>query len=96
MTKKMVIKDSILIVLTLFYFVYTIRYSITFKKNILFTGYLKTFHLFMIWLVPFIWILMLKSLTKSTPGSHEFENKKTTVSFTEGGLGVWVDSPPND
>lgn len=29
----------------------------------------------MIWLIPFIWIFILKSLLKNTPGSYEIKNK---------------------
>jgi len=91
-----IIKYSLIIILALFYIVYTIRFSFVFKKNILFTGRLKTFHLFMFWIIPFIWILILKSLLKSTPGSYEFEDKKNPESFTESGLGIWADPPPNN
>jgi hypothetical protein len=92
----MIIRYSILIALALFYLFYTIRYTITFKKNILFTGYLKAFHFLMIWMIPFVWIFILKSLTKPTPGSYKFDNKKNPDSFTERGLGIWADSPPSN
>jgi hypothetical protein len=50
----------------------------------------------MIWLIPFAWILLLKGLTKSTPGSFEFKDKKDKESFTESGLGIWADPPPDN
>ena len=62
----------------------------------MFTGYLKAFHFLMIWLIPFVWIFILKSLTKSTPGSYKFDNKENSNSFTESGLGIWADSPPGN
>ena len=37
----------------------------------------------MIWIIPFIWILLLKSLTKSTPGSYEIKNKDNTKPFSD-------------
>jgi hypothetical protein len=37
----------------------------------------------MIWLIPFIWILILKSLTKSTPGSYEVKNKIEPKPFSD-------------
>jgi hypothetical protein len=50
----------------------------------------------MIWMIPFVWIFILKSLTKPTPGSYKFDNKKNPDSFTERGLGIWADSPPSN
>ena len=81
MTKEVVVKYSILFALILFYLIYTIRYSLVFKKNTIFSGRLKAFHFCMIWLIPFIWILLLKGFTKSTPGSHELEKKKDSDPF---------------
>jgi hypothetical protein len=75
------IKYIILLVLALAYLIYTVRYSVVFEKNVLFKGHLKTFHFIMIWLIPFVWIFILKILTKSTPGSHEIENKKDSDPF---------------
>jgi len=37
----------------------------------------------MIWLVPFIWILILKSLTPSTPGSYEIKDKGNSKPFSD-------------
>ena len=93
MPKEIIIKYSILFALILFNLIYTISYSIEFKKNIVFTGQLKKFHFIMIWVVPFLWIFLLKSLMKPTPGSHKFKVKKDPDSFTESGLGVWAGSP---
>ena len=93
---KEIIKYSLIIILTVFYIVYTIRFSLAFKKNVLLTGRLKTFHFFMFWIIPFIWILILKSVMKSTPGSYEFEDKKNLESFTESGIGIWADPPPDN
>ncbi len=45
----------------------------------------------MIWLVPFLWIFILKSVTKPTPGSDKFEDKSNPESSTECGLGIWMD-----
>jgi hypothetical protein len=32
----------------------------------------------LIWLIPFVWILLLKALAKRTPGSYEIEEKRDT------------------
>lgn len=37
----------------------------------------------MIWVIPFLWILLLKNLMKSAPGSHEIEKKKESQSFLD-------------
>ena len=94
MTKEVIIY-SIVTAWILFYLMYTIKYSIVFKTNVIFTGKTKTFHLIMIWLVPFLWIFLLKSLMKSTPGSFEINEKKNPESFTDIGLGKRIDPPPN-
>jgi hypothetical protein len=88
----MIIKIVFLSIIGIFYIVYTTRYLIHFNRNNYFTGWLKTFHIFMIWLVPFIWIMLLKSLFKPTPGSHKFIDKEEPDSLTESGLGIWTDS----
>ena len=45
----------------------------------------------MIWIVPFIWALILKALSKSAPSSYEVENKKDPESF--GGRNtMWTNS----
>jgi hypothetical protein len=74
-----------------YYIVYTVRFSIGFRKSILFSGWIRNFHLLMIWLIPFVWIFILKSVMKSTPGSANFENKENPESSTESGLGIWMD-----
>lgn len=37
----------------------------------------------MIWLVPFIWILLLETLQKSTPGSWEAKSLKDVKPFSD-------------
>lgn len=88
---KMVFKYLILTIIFVFYVVYTLRFSIVFRRNILFSGVIRTFHLIMFWLIPFVWIFILKSVMKSTPGSAHFPNKENPESSTESGLGIWID-----
>jgi hypothetical protein len=87
----MILGYLLLTALVIFYLVYSFRFSRTFVKSIYFTGAIKTFHLFMIWLVPFLWIFILKSVTKPTAGSNKFEDKSNPESSTECGLGIWID-----
>lgn len=37
----------------------------------------------MIWLIPFVWILLLKTLFKPIPGSHAFIDKKDPEKFKD-------------
>ena len=83
MKTEQLIKYTLLAAIVLFYLVYTLRYAITFKKNILFTGRRKTFHSIAIWIFPFIWIWILKTILKPTPGSSEFLNKKDPDKFND-------------
>ncbi|MFT3911423.1 MAG: hypothetical protein QM737_18515 [Ferruginibacter sp.] len=83
MPKGLIIKYLIIGGIFIFYLIFTIRYFIIFRKNILFAGKNKTFHLIMIWFIPFIWILLLKSLIKSTPGSHEVKDLNTPGPFSD-------------
>ena len=96
MTFKTLILFLVLILVAIIYFVYTIRFARELKASRLFSKKVKTLHLIIIWLIPFLWILLLKNLIKPTPGSHEFQDKKTVDSFTESGLGIWMDPPPSD
>jgi hypothetical protein len=91
MDKVSLIQYAVLSIIGIFYLVYTIRFVITFREDIIFSRRLKIFHSIMIWVVPFIWIFLLKSLLKSTPDSHKFENKVSPESSTEIGLGLWAD-----
>jgi hypothetical protein len=75
MPKETIIKYASLIVIAIFYLAHTIKYSITFSKSILFSKKLKILHIFLFFLIPFIWIILLKELSKSTPSSYEFPNK---------------------
>lgn len=96
MNTGLLIKYALLAAIVLFYLFYTLRYTITFSKNVLFTGRRKTFHSIAIWLVPFIWIWILKSILKPTPGSSEFLNKKDPDKFNDNTSDWMVFSESND
>ncbi|MDQ3109020.1 MAG: hypothetical protein M3R17_03910 [Bacteroidota bacterium] len=79
------------------YFVYTLFFAIKFSKTTtVYTRKQKQIHIILIWLIPFFWIILLKSLSKSAPGSHHFLNKKNDAGFHESGSGYWGDSGGND
>ena len=67
----------ILIICFVFYFLYTVRFAILFNRtDVFFSGKLKLIHNIDIWLVPFIWIALLKHLYKPILGSHQYKKKK--------------------
>ena len=96
MKAELIFKYSFLAALLIFYLIYTIRYAIVFKKNSFFVGRKKTFHSVMIWLIPFFWIMILKSLFKPTPGSSSFQDKKDSDKFDDNTTDwvVWAASNP--
>ena len=79
----MILRISIISIAVVIYFITTMQYFFALKRNVVFTGKMKTFHLIMIWLVPFIWIFILKSLTTSIPGYHEIKNKTNYKPFSD-------------
>ena len=82
MNKENIIRDAIILGVLIFYLIFTVRYFLVLKKSIIFTSKIKVFHIIMIWLIPFFWILLLKSLTKSSPGSYEVEKKSEPTPFS--------------
>jgi len=62
--------------LGLFYFLYTLSYALYFSKRakIIFSQGQMKFHLIMIWVIPFIWLIILKSMMK--PYDNKYQPKK--------------------
>jgi hypothetical protein len=67
----------------LIYVIYTLRFFVVFRKDVFFTRKVKLLHLILIWLIPFVWIFILKSLTKPTPGSYEEKIKEEPIPFSD-------------
>ena len=74
----------VLSTILVYYLFYSIRYSLVFRKNIIITGKAKCFHLIMIWVIPFFWIMLLKAMLKPVPGSHKMDNKNESIPFSDG------------
>jgi hypothetical protein len=74
-------KYLLLVGLSVFYFIYTIRYIKVLSSTTVFESSIRRFHFVMIWLIPFVWILILKNLIKPTPGSHEVDKNQDTAPF---------------
>ena len=75
----MTIKLVILAVILIVYLTYTSRYSIEFNRSNYFTGRFKAFHIVLIWIIPFVWIILLKGLFKPTPNKPQFLLKDDLV-----------------
>jgi hypothetical protein len=70
-------REIILYGLFTVYIIYSLIYSQEFfRTNRYYSKRQKNVHLILIWLIPFIWVLLLKSLNKPTPGSHYFSEKR--------------------
>lgn len=69
-------REILLFIFGLFYFLYTLSFAIHFNKtaSIFFSKSLIRFHLIMIWVIPFLWILIIKAL--AMPGENKFHTKK--------------------
>ena len=81
-------KYFILFGLLTVYVVWTLRFALKFNKtDKSFGTRQKLIHNVLIWLIPFFWIIIIKAMTKPTPGSHNFRKKGDEDSFYESGLG---------
>lgn len=87
MSKQDILRVIIISVVIIGYLIFTTRYFLQLRRTIIFSGAIKTFHLIMIWLVPFFWVLILKALSKTTPGSYEVEKKEEPTPFSKSGYG---------
>ena len=72
------------------YFIYTLNFAIKFNRtNTAFSGNQKLVHNFLIWIIPFFWIMIVKTMTKPTPGSDKFKKTKLDSGFHESGIGIF-------
>ena len=76
------------------YFIWTMRFAIKFNKSdLFFSKRQRLTHNILIWLVPFIWIMILKTILQPTPGSASYKKTKAKGDFYESGIGIWGDGP---
>lgn len=74
------------------YIIWTLRFAIKFNKtDTYFDKGQKLIHNVLIWVVPFIWIMIIKTITKPIPGSANFNKTKDKGTFSESGIGIWSD-----
>ena len=69
------------LLLVLVYLVVTVRYSVTLLKNPVLPKRLRYLHLVLIWVIPFVWIIVLRSVTRPTPGSYGMDRNKDDKPF---------------
>lgn len=90
MPKQTIIQIIILSITFVGYLIFTARYFILLQKEIIFSKRMKIIHSILIWLIPFVWILLLKGLAKRIPGSHEVEKKEDPKPFSDDGGTMWT------
>jgi hypothetical protein len=61
------------------------------KTDVYFDERQKLFHNFLIWVIPFIWIMIIKTITKPTPGSANYKKTNDKGTFSESEIGIWSD-----
>jgi heme/copper-type cytochrome/quinol oxidase subunit 2 len=75
--------EILFVLFILFYIIYTFLFALKFNKtNIFYNTKQKRIHNIMIWLVPFLWIILLKVIAKPVPGSEEFKDKTESKNST--------------
>ena len=89
-------KYYLLFGLLIIYFIWTLRFAIKFNAtDIYFNKRQRMIHNVLIWIVPFIWIMIIKMMTEPIPGSHHYNKTKDKGSFSESGIGILGDSSEN-
>ncbi len=79
-----------LIVVIVIYLIYTLNFAIKFNKtNTVFNNNQILLHNLLIWIIPFFWIMIVKSMIAPTPGSHKFKKSKEDSGFHESGFGIF-------
>lgn len=69
------------------YLIHTLSFAIKFNRtHTPFSDNQKLLHNVLIWIIPFFWIMILKTMIAPTPGSTKSRKKK---SFYESGIGIF-------
>jgi hypothetical protein len=80
----------ILTILFIVYFLYTLTFAIKLSKSgDVFNDNQRLLHHVLIWIIPFFWIVVVKSMIKPTLGSDKFRKTKADSGFHESGIGIW-------
>jgi hypothetical protein len=83
----------LLLPIFIFYIAYTLNFALKFNRTETYLSrYQQLYHNILIWMIPFFWIMILKSVVMPTSGSSKFKKTKARVGFYESGIGIWADS----
>lgn len=70
------------------YFIWTLRFAIKFNKaESFFNKRQKMIHHILIWIVPILWVMILKTILQSTPGTASSKKTRDKGNFYESGIG---------
>jgi hypothetical protein len=73
-----------------FYIAYTLHFAIQFNKTETHLSNNQILvHNILIWLIPFFWIMILKTLLRPIPRSNGYKKRKNIPGFYESEIGVW-------
>lgn len=79
------------------YFIWTLKFAIKFNRSdLFFNKNQKLIHNVLIWLVPFIWIMIIKIILEPTLGSGNCKKTKDKGNFYESEIGIWGDGPQSN
>ena len=79
------------------YFIWTLKFAIQFNKtDRFFNKRQKLIHTILIWLIPFFWIMILKTISEPTPGTANNKKKTDKGNFHESGIGFLGGGPSSN
>lgn len=81
----------ILWVAFLAYGIYTLRFALIFNRtaDIYFNKKQKVLHSILIWLIPFFWIMIVKTVASPPVETKHSKRGRSNGKFYESGIGIW-------
>lgn len=75
------------------YSIYTLRFALAFNRtaDIYFTRKQKIIHNILIWLIPFFWIMIVKTVASPSPTTKNSTKNRGKGNFFESGIAIWGD-----
>jgi magnesium-transporting ATPase (P-type) len=72
------------------YVIYTLNFAIKFNStNTVFNDNQILIHNVLIWVIPFFWIMIVKTMINPIPGPDKFKKTKQNPRFYESEIGIW-------
>lgn len=79
-----------LIIVFAVYFIYTLNFAIQFNRtDTLFSSNQKLLHNIFIWIIPFFWIMIIKTIAKPTHGSDKSKKEKRDSGFYDSDIEIY-------